>query len=349
MPKSRRGRMPRGQGRAPGRLRSVGGGGLWRFGAVRPPELSQRAQARLAMLDWHRAHGANVSRTARHFGFSRPTVYRWLRRYEPRRLEALEDRPSSPARRRRPTWTIGQLRAVKALREAYPRWGKDKLVVLLRREGLRLSTSMVGRILDRLRATGELHEPRTRAISARRSRWRRPHAIRRPADWQVAAPGDLVQVDTLDVRPPGINHPYKQFTARDVVSRWDVLELRRSATAHAALGILDALAARMPFQVRAISVDGGSEFMADFEEACHDRQIALFVLPPRSPKLNGCAERANRTHTEEFYEVTDVEPDLAPLAAGLADWERVYNHIRPHQALGYLTPAEFLASIGIHV
>ncbi|MBM4124009.1 MAG: transposase, partial [Nitrospira sp.] len=24
-------------------------------------------------------------------------------------------------------------------------------------------------------------------------------------------------------------------------------------------------------------------------------------------------------------------------------WEHTYNHVRPHQALGYLTPAEYLA------
>lgn len=301
------------------------------------------------MLDWHHDHGRNVSRTARHFGLGRPTLYRWLARYERVRLESLEDRSSVPRHRRRPSWTLEQLRAVKALRERYPRWGKDKLVVLLARQGMALSTSMVGRILVRLRRTGELREPAGRAISARRTRWRRPYAVRKPADLVVTAPGDLVQLDTLDVRPPGQSHPYKQFTARDVISRWDTLELRRSATARAASTILDALAARMPFPVRAISVDGGSEFMADFEDACRGRSIALYVLPPRSPKLNGCAERANRTHTEEFYEITDVEPDLAPLAAGLADWERVYNHIRPHQALGYRTPAEFLASLGVDV
>ena len=301
------------------------------------------------MLDWYHDHGRNVSRTARHFGFSRPTLYRWLARYERVRLESLEDRSSVPRHRRRPSWTLEQLRAVKALRERYPRWGKDKLVVLLARQGMALSTSMVGRILVRLRRTGELREPAGRAISARRTRWRRPYAVRKPADLVVTAPGDLVQLDTLDVRPPGQSHPYTQFTARDVISRWDTLELRRSATARAASTILDALAARMPFPVRAISVDGGSEFMADFEDACRDRSIELYVLPPRSPKLNGCAERANRTHTEEFYEITDVEPDLAPLAAGLADWGRVYNHIRSHQAVGYRTPAEFLASLGVDV
>jgi putative transposase len=300
------------------------------------------------MLDWHRAHGGNVSRTARHFGYSRPTVYRWLARFERSRLESLEDRSSAPRRRRRPTWTVDQLRAVKAIRETYPRWGKDKLVVLLRRSGLPLSTSMVGRILARLRRSGELREPRRRRMSVHQRRWRRPYAIRRPADWTVERPGDLVELDTLDIRPlPDL--VLKQFTARDVVSRWDTLELGRRATASGAADVLDRLAERMPFEVRAISIDNGAEFMAEFETACQARGIRLFVLPPRSPKLHGAVERANRTHTEEFYEVTDVEPDLASLQVGLRAWETVYNTIRPHQSLGQRTPAEFLASVGIDV
>ena len=111
------------------------------------------------MLDWHHGHGRNVSLTARHFGVARPTVYRWLARYDRIRLETLEDRPSAPRRRRRPTWTIEQLGAVREVRRQYPRWGKDKLRVLLRRVGMVLSVSMIGRILARLRRSGELHEP----------------------------------------------------------------------------------------------------------------------------------------------------------------------------------------------
>ena len=212
-----------------------------------------------------------------------------------------------------------------------------------------LSVSRVGRILERLRRTGELREPVGRRISVRARRWVRPHAIRRPAGHRIEQPGDLVELDTLDVRPPGISHPYKQFTARDRASRWDVLELAPSATAAHACAALDAVLARMPFRVRAISIDNGSEFMAEFEAACQARGIALFVLPPRSPKLHGTVERANRTHTEEFYEVTDAEPDRASLALALRDWEHVYNHVRPHQALGYLTPAEYLRSLGVEV
>ena len=63
---------------------------------------------------------------------ARPTVYRWLARFDRFHLESLEDRSSAPRRRRRPTWTLDQLAAVKAVRETYPRWGKDKLAACSR-------------------------------------------------------------------------------------------------------------------------------------------------------------------------------------------------------------------------
>ena len=84
----------------------------------------------------------------------------------------------------------------------------------------------------------------------------------------------------------------------------------------------------------------GSEFQATFETECQRRCIRLFALPPRSPKLNGHVERAHRTHTEEFYEIVDLPDTIPELNRLLQDWERVYNTIRPHQALGYRTPLQ---------
>ena len=49
--------------------------------------------------------------------------------------------------------------AVLELREQHPRWGKDKLAVLLRREDWQVSTSMLGRILTSLKIRGVLREP----------------------------------------------------------------------------------------------------------------------------------------------------------------------------------------------
>ena len=119
------------------------------------------------------------------------------------------------------------------------------------------------------------------------------------------------------------------------------MEAHTRATANTATSFLDALQARMPFPIRAIQVDGGSEFQAGFEQACQQRDIRLFTLPPRSPKLNGAVERAQRTHTEEFYEVVEFSLEVATLNLELLAWERTYNTIntiRPYQALGYLTP-----------
>ncbi len=176
---------------------------------------------------------AHTDRARRLIGYSRPTVYRWLRRFDRYRLDTLEDASSRPRRRRRPTWTLRELASLRRLRLAYPRWGKVKLAVLLRREALCLSVSMVGRILARLRATGELRDAPRRAISARHRVWQRPRAVRKPAGFVVARPGDLVQLETLDVRPlPGM--VFKQFTARDAVSRWDVLGVYSSGSARSA-------------------------------------------------------------------------------------------------------------------
>ncbi|MEE9273671.1 MAG: hypothetical protein V3U57_10475, partial [Robiginitomaculum sp.] len=52
---------------------------------------------------------------------------------------------------------------------------------------------------------------------------------------------------------------------------------------------------KTPFTIKSIQVDGGSEFMAEFEQACEDVNIPLIVLPPSRPTYNGGVERGNRT------------------------------------------------------
>ena len=89
------------------------------------------------------------------------------------------------------------------------------------------------------------------------------------------------------------------------------------ATAVVATSFLGQLRERMPFKVSAIEVDGGSEFHVQFEDACKELGIRLFVLPPRSPKLNGHVERAQRTRTEEFYEIYDGYLDTDSLSQAL--------------------------------
>jgi putative transposase len=301
---------------------------------------SRQARGRLATLQWHAAHGKNISLTCRHFGISRPTFYRWQERYQRVGLAALEDRSHRPHRVMPPTWTSAQVIAVRSLREQFPYMGKRKLGVLLAREGITLSDSMVGRILRRLRSSGQLHEPSR--LRRRRGRSRhRPHAIRKPKDYLITRPGDLVQVDTLDV---AVAHGsrFLQLSLVDMVSRWTAAEVRRGKAAMTMRESLKAMQQRLPFTITGIQIDGGSEFKAEFEAYCQEHAIRLFVLPPRSPKLNGMVERLQRTYRDEFYACVDVEPRLEPLAQALRAYEDTYNTVRPHQALDYLTPRQYL-------
>ena len=304
---------------------------------------SRTAQNRLQWMLFYFFNGRSAARTCRHFGISRQTFYRWKRRFDRHDLSTLEGRSHRPRRVRQPTWTAELAGRVLALRKQYPRWGKDKLVVLLRRERYTVSTSMVGRILADLKRRGVLHEPPKPAVllRTRRKLRNRPWAVRKPKYWRIEQPGDLVEIDTKEIRMRrGLI--LKHFSARDVISRWDVVEVHRRGTSLAAARFLDTLLDRVPFPVRALQVDGGSEFAAEFELACQQKELPLFVLPPKSPKLNAHVERSHRTHNEEFYEVQADSDQVPRLNHQLRRWEHTYNCVRPHQALAYLTPLEFL-------
>jgi transposase InsO family protein len=307
---------------------------------VRVIELSEDAQNKLKILRWHAAHGSNVSKTARHFTRSRTSVTSWIKRFERYGPAGLETGSRRPKNVRKPSWSPQFEAAVLELRRLTG-WGKDKLVVLLRQDGWDCSTSMVGRVIKKLKTTGRLIEAPGRDPWLPRRPFQRPYGVRKPKEYVPDSPGAIVQVDTAHVVLFN-GFRFKHFTACDVFSRWQVLEVHDRATAHAAAGFLDTIVRRMPFPVRAIQVDGGSEFMAEFEDACKRRGIRLFVLPPRSPKLNGHVERSNRTHKQEFYYRLKAATTITEVRRLLRIWEDVHNQFRPHQALGQSTPLAYL-------
>lgn len=313
--------------------------------AKAPAELSQKEIDRLRAIELFRKTG-DVELVCSLFGISRPTLYRLNKRYNPNDLASLKDKSRKPKHLRTPKWPSELIIAVRDLREEWPGYGKDKLVKLLKDEkGIDAAASTIGRIIGYLKKRGELVEPVRKAVSSKRKS-KRPYAVRKPKEYMPEKPGDLVEVDTLDIRPlPGL--VLKQFTARDVVSKWDVLVARTRATANTASEFLQVLVDRTPFKIKAIQVDGGSEFHAEFEECCRQMGIRLFVLPPRSPKLNGGVERANRTHTEDFYELYHGSWNIADINLALLQHEIKYNTRRPHESLGQISPLKFLLNNGI--
>jgi len=308
---------------------------------VRQGTISPTAAARLRWMD-HYAQHRNARLTCRHFDISPQTFYRWKRRFDPYDLTTLEDGSHRPHKVRTPQTTPAVQDRILANRRQYPRWGKAKQAILLKREGILISPSTVGRVMNRLKARGVLVEPLnvSQAREARKRRRKPRYAMRKPEGYRIDAPGDLIQADTVQIRFRNSEIRY-QYSARDAVSRWDCIRAYRRATSFTAAAFLEYMEKKFPFPIRAIQIDGGSEFKKNFEAACQDRKIRVFIIPPRSPKLQCFAERSNRTHREEFYEVEDIEISLEGHNRQLEEWNRTYNYIRPHQSLGYLTPNEF--------
>ncbi|PSO43242.1 hypothetical protein BRC19_01435 [Candidatus Saccharibacteria bacterium QS_5_54_17] len=275
--------------------------------------LSKPAKQRLKWMDHYRKHN-NARLTCRHFDLSPDVFYRWKNRYNPYDLSTLEDDTAGrkPKQVRTPETSPELTGRIKALREKYPRWGKKKLHAILEKEGFRTSESTIGRTLNRLRQSGRLEEPAVvtarLAGKKRRSVSKRPHAERRDWEYGVENPGDLVQLDTLHIYTEDREKRY-QFTAEDYISKHIARAAASRITSSAACRILDAIERQMPSPVNVIQVDGGSEWMQVFEKACAQAGIRLMVLPPKREQDN------------------------------------TYNSVRPHEALGMLTPEEYHESI----
>jgi transposase InsO family protein len=320
-------------------------GDVYRLARLAERQVPDAALARFELVrrvDGLRARGLAVEAASSALGLSRATYYRWRRKAQGG-VERLAPRSRRPLRPRRPTWPSALVEAVQRLREDFPMWGRAKLVVLVRGEGFGVSESTVGRILRHLVARGVVEPvPILRRAKTALRRVRRPHAQRLPKGQVADRPGALVQLDTLTITlQPGVS--IKQFTAYCPQARWTVAHATRRATSSAAATFLDKVQAEMPFPVTALQVDGGSEFMASFETACQTKGLELFVLPPKSPKLNGAVERANGSWRYEFYAVYDLPDTLAELNPLIDSFQHLYNHFRPHGALQGLTPAQYLA------
>ena len=305
---------------------------------VRQGTITKGAAKRLQWFDYYERCG-NARKTCRYFGISAQTFYRWKSRFDPYDLRTLEEESRRPAAVRQPETPLRVIERIMALREEHPRWSRDKLAVLLEREGVKISGSTVGRVMARLKARGLLVEPASiRQAKLARKRRRKPrYAVRRPKGYKVQAPGDLVQVDTLHVRLLP-NELRIQFRAHDVISKRAGLKAYRRLTSGAAAEFLHHLKMKFPFRIKAIQIDGGSEFMDEFEQACQRSKIRLFVNPPHCPEMNGGVERGNRTDREEFYEVKEISLNVEEHDRQLEEYEREFNYVRPHKALEMKTP-----------
>ena len=96
-------------------------------------------------------------------------------------------------------------------------------------------------------------------------------------------------------------------------------------------------------KAEAIVIDNGTEFTSQvLDQWAYENQVQLHFITPGRPMENGFIESFNGKFRDECLN-ENWFMDLAHARERIEEWRRDYNQVRPHSALGYLTPEEFTA------
>lgn len=296
-------------------------------------KLSQRAKQRIKMIDWHIQHHKNISLTARHFGWQRRIVRKWLKRYDRLGIRGLADQSRKPHHYRQSQVPIETINKVIALRKTNPVWSKYKLAVHLKKDDIVISPSAIARLLNKYHLVSEKQSgKRKQAMLNPKKRY--------PRDLIIKEPGDLVQIDTKYLVGIGGIKLY-QFTAIDVLTKTRILDVSTSISSLQGRLFLKQCQAEFPFVIKAVQTDNGAEFLKYFHTHCQTNRIEHYFIEVKSPKQNSYVERSHLTDEQEFYQLGNMRSTVNELKILLAEWQHKYNYIRPHQSLNYLTPMEY--------
>ena len=322
---------------------------LYQVGKIDEAEYSAKVYERLEkikLFDKLRGEGCSLVTSSMALKIPLSTIYRWKKKYGMFGLAGLENESKRPNKVRQKNWKPLLVKKILKLRKQNPIYGKDKITVLLKRDyNIAISVSTVGRIIAYLVKRGQI-QPASFFYTRKkvRSRLFNNHAQRWKKNMKAKEAGELLQIDHMSVYIAS-GFRIKHFQAICPVTKMVVEQAYSRATSSVAKQFLEFVQTKLPFEIKSIQVDGGSEFMKEFELVCKDLGIPLYVLPPKSPEYNGNVERANGAAKFEFYAFYTGLLNLSTLRKNLQQYVEKYNTYRPHQALQYQTPLQYYRSI----
>jgi transposase InsO family protein len=278
--------------------------------------------SRLAILRYADEYGFKGA--ARRFGLDRKTVRTWHRRWVASGPAGLVPRHPVKRRRRLSEETV---RLIEQARRDLQFGAMRTRFWLDRVHRIRVAAATIRRICR------DLGYPPIRRTGPRRPR--------QPLLFSKDQPGDCVQIDVKEVKVAG--QKCFQYTALDDCTRYRVLRLYPRKYHGTSLEFLTTVRQVLPFPIRKVQVDNGTEFPLAFALAVQEAGTRLRHITPRRPEQNGKVERSHRIDEEEFWSRSSFD-GLTSAAHALRGWEHQYNHDRFSMALQGLTPAEKLAT-----
>jgi transposase InsO family protein len=286
-------------------------------------------ERRIAFVQAARAEGANVRGLCRAYGISWTTGYKWLGRSAAIGEAGLHARSRRPHRSPRKTPGLVEQAAIE-VRQAHPCWGGRKIHHVLKGAGIS-PLPHPNTITDILHRHG--------LIEAEASAQHRPFQR-----FERAVPNELWQMDFKGHFPVGGArcHP---LTVVDDHSRFAIALVACADQRRASVQPALTEAFRVYGLPEGILVDNGPPWGKDFEHR-HTKLTAWLMQlgiathhgRPYHPQTRGKNERFNGTLQREVIARQNFR-DLLEVQSRFDAWRQVYNHDRPHQAIGDMPPA----------
>jgi len=304
--------------------------------------LSEKAQLKLEwIIFYHTPGGSNALFTAKHFGINPKTLHKWKKRFNERDLSTLEEKSRAPFKTRQRDINPLQRERIRKLRQKHIRWGKMKL--------RKRYKEIYGEYISSWKFQVVIEEEHLyfdkATIQKQRKRRKQAQKQQKKRITEFVKENKLNHlwhVDTVIFTLTQGGYRYL-LTAIDEVSK---LAYARAYTTHSSKQAADFLK-RLDYLTEGNMVnlhhDNGSEFMKDFIKACKELSLPQWYSRVRTPTDNPVLERFNRTIQEEFVEMIDIDlEDTKEFNLRLTDWLIEYNNVRPHEALDYMTPLEYI-------
>ena len=142
-------------------------------------------------------------------------------------------------------------------------------------------------------------------------------------------------------KPKAKENFWNQHTVIDSFTRIRTIGLAEDGESKTAVAVQTECEKRFPFPIACANTDNGSENEKDFDCYLAENKIVHFYSRSGTPTDNPRVELSHLTDEMEFYQHANLYDTFEKQKQKLSEWEHTYNYVRPHQALGNLTPMEF--------
>ena len=303
------------------------------------PKLSDPVKFRLHVMDHYYKYGYKSAIDA--FGIGKSTLYDWKRLFEAsgKKPFSLVPKSTRPHTTRVMTTDYRLVEFIKQMRREYGNVGKDIIKPYIDEYAKDLGIPSIGKttiakVIKRRRFTFE-----KRVNYRSKSKYTKLRTRKSP---KVTKPG-FVQMDSITIYVNLKRHTF--MSVIDIYTKYALVSKVNTLSSVNAKVVFKKFTLVNPTGIHTVQTDNGSEFMAHFNTYLEDQGITHKFIYPRLCRVNGVVERFNRTIQEECIKRSDelyYDPDA--FEKRLTKYLYWYNNKRPHYALGYMSPIQFINS-----